>query len=195
MSWKTKASAALLSVALLALLLACGCTDTSGTEAAALTESLSSANQTEQRAAAEDLVAMGAPAVKPLISALSDNTNNAGTWAATALCEIGEPAVEPLIEALASEDNSTRVLAVNSLACIGTSNVGRLLEVSVSSGNSRVSEGADFAIVKMGKAAIPALELQRASLNPDISSKATALITSVGMTERLKARKQAEGGA
>src|ERR1039458_9290709 len=53
-----------------------------------------------REAAADALVKIGEPAVKPLIGALNDGSESVRTAAEDALLKIGEPTVEPLIAAL-----------------------------------------------------------------------------------------------
>jgi hypothetical protein len=64
-------------------------------------------------------VALGSPAVKPLIAALKDENSDVRKAAADALVKIGAPAVEPLIAALKDENSDVRQAAAKALGKIG----------------------------------------------------------------------------
>lgn len=70
----------------------------------------------------DKLVAIGAPAVEPLIKVLGDEDSYVRRYAAQALGETGDPrAVEALIKALGDEDRDVRKTAADALGKIGDS--------------------------------------------------------------------------
>jgi HEAT repeat protein len=93
-----------------------------------LIKALGYQKEDDREAAAEALVQIGAPAVKPLIDILNDNDRSVRWYAVRALGQIGDPAaVEPLIAASTDPLVSVRSVAVGALVQIGAPAVKALI--------------------------------------------------------------------
>jgi HEAT repeat protein len=163
-----------------------GCTG-DGDRTDALIADLYAEDQAVQREAAGELVAIGAPAVEPLIGVFGSGDREPSQWAAAALCQIGNPSVRPLIDTLATDDNTTRDWAVVTLACIGEPAAGPLIE-ALWSGDERVSGAATVALIKIGPPAIPALRELESSPVAERRQKAAMIIRSIALSEQLQAQ-------
>jgi HEAT repeat protein len=99
--------------------------------------------------AAEALSKIGAPAVEPLIGALSHDDDDVRWKAAIALGEIGDPrAIEPLIIMLCDEDRFVRSRAAYALSMIGEPAVDPLIRV-LRDGDGNLRWGAAIALGKI----------------------------------------------
>ena len=99
--------------------------------------------------AAEALSKIGAPAVEPLIGALSHDDDDVRWKAAIALGEIGDPrAIEPLIILLCDEDRFVKSHAALALGAIGEPAVNPLLR-ALREGDGNLRWGAAIALGKI----------------------------------------------
>ena len=99
--------------------------------------------------AAEALSKIGAPAVEPLIGALSHDDDDVRWKAAIALGEIGDPqAIEPLILLLCDEDRFVKSHAALALGAIGEPAVNPLLR-ALREGDGNLRWGAAIALGKI----------------------------------------------
>jgi len=99
--------------------------------------------------AAEALSKIGAPAVEPLIGALSHDDDDVRWKAAIALGEIGDPrAIEPLIILLCDEDRFVKSHAALALGAIGEPAVNPLIRV-LREGDGNLRWGAAIALGKI----------------------------------------------
>jgi HEAT repeat protein len=167
----------------LAVTLGCGCT---GGGVQTLIDDLYSDDPATQKAAAEELVDIGTPAVEPLIGVFSSGDQNASMWAATALCQIGEPSIDPLIGVLQAQDEEERMWAANTLACIGQPAILPLID-ELETGTVVSKESAKVALIKMGTDAIPALQQRMAVVDAEKRATYEAVLQSIYLTEQLRA--------
>lgn len=70
----------------------------------------------DREGASEELVEIGAPAVKPLIASLRDSRLDVRPWVLRTLVKIGAPAVEPLISTMKEEEGKPAVGNIGFLA-------------------------------------------------------------------------------
>lgn len=171
------------ALCVLALTFACGC---AGGGVQPLIEDLYSDDQATQKAAAEELVKIGSPAIEPLIGVFASGDQQASMWAATALCQIGEPSIDPLIEELGAPGEAERTWAANTLACIGRPAVLSLIN-EVETGTVVSKESAKVALIKMGTDAVPALQQRMAVVGGEKKATYQALLQSIYLTEQLRA--------
>jgi HEAT repeat protein len=102
--------------------------------------------------AAGALIAIGSPAVDPLIAALASSDRQVRRAAARILGEIGDPAaVAPLIRALRDPYTTMRTVAGTALVKIGLPAVEPLIAV-LEDADLRVREGAAVSLGKIGDA-------------------------------------------
>jgi len=93
-----------------------------------LIAALANDDPVERHHARETLVAIGRPAVKPLVKLLSDHRSHVRWEAAKALGSIGDPAAAPaLVNALDDKDCDVRWLAAAGLIKLGCSGLDPLL--------------------------------------------------------------------
>jgi HEAT repeat protein len=170
------------ALCVLAATLGCGCTG--GVQP--LIDDLYADDPATQRAAAEELVKIGTPAVEPLIGVFASGDQSASMWAAAALCQIGDAAVDPLIDELEAADENERIWAINTLACIGQPAILPLIN-EVETGTLISKESAKVALIKMGPAAVPALQQRMAMVDEEKKDTYQKLILSIQVTEQMRA--------
>ncbi|HDR74026.1 MAG TPA: HEAT repeat domain-containing protein [Methanoculleus sp.] len=132
-----------------------------------LMATLQNGNSYTRLQAARALGEIGAPAVGPLVQALTDRGTCFRWTIAIALARVGLPAVESLIDVVTTRDDPVRNPAVWALAEIGdTRAVEPLLEVMVN-GATDCSRGlAAAALLKLGHSAgVAAVEKELLSAN------------------------------
>jgi HEAT repeat protein len=179
------------ALCVLVLTFTCGCT---GGGVQPLIDDLYSGDAATQKAAAEDLVEIGTPAIEPLIGVFSSGDQSASLWAATALCQIGEPAIDPLIGTLEAPAEEERTWAANTLACIGQPAILPLIN-EVETGTTVSKESAKVALIKMGTEAVPALQQRMAVVGGEKKATYQALLQSIYLTEQLRAGNASETAA
>ena len=96
--------------------------------------------------ATKALVAIGEPAVEPLIKALEGGYGDVEISAKNVLVEIGEPAVEPLIKALKDKDSGVRMWTTDALGEIGGARAVEALIVALKHEDSKVRYSAAYAL-------------------------------------------------
>jgi HEAT repeat protein len=102
-----------------------------------------------------ELVKIGAPAIKSLTFALQDNNESIRRKAAEALGKTAHPdAVEPLASALKDEDPATRLEAAKSLRKIGNADAVKYLIAALEDENPEVSDEAVEALAEIGTPAV-----------------------------------------
>jgi HEAT repeat protein len=107
--------------------------------------------------AAERLIRIGSPAVKPLHDALRKGDFSLRREVAYILGAIGSAeSTEPLVAALADEDADVRMASAWALVQIGPAASSSLVD-ALGSKNARTRRGAEIALVKIGDSAVPEL--------------------------------------
>ncbi len=125
----------------------------------------------------KNCIAVGAPAVLPLLEILNSGSGYMRKDAAYALGQIGDPrATESLIDALRDRDYELRNRAIYALGRIGQPAVNRLIE-AFKSNNTNEYQGAAEALEKIGR---PAVEPLIALLNDENSTKKQRIIDILG---------------
>ena len=117
-----------------------------------LIAALADADESVRKAAAEELVRVGGPAVEPLVECLRYETDHkgAGDMACWALGEIGDPrGIRSLIEALDSEGPGVRPAASRALVQIGAP-TGDLLIFALKNPNGEIRQGATATLEVIG---------------------------------------------
>jgi HEAT repeat protein len=92
-----------------------------------LLAALGSYDGVARQRARQDLVAIGGPAVAPLIEALTDPNDDVRWEAAKALGQIGDPAAAALVSVLEDENSGIRWLAAEGLIALGREGLVPLL--------------------------------------------------------------------
>ncbi len=114
---------------------------------------LSNDNDSARKAARQSLVAIGGPAVVPLIEALKQKDDHVRREAVKALSAIREPGVAlPLIKSLEDEEFDIRWLAAEGLVGLGMDGLKPLLRALIDHGDSPLLlDGAHHVIHDMAK--------------------------------------------
>ena len=123
-------------------------------------------------------VALGSPAVKPLIAALKDENSDVRKAAAEALGKIGDArAVEPLIAALKDRYSDVRQAASEALGKIGAPAVEPLIAALK---DKDVRASATEALVKIGAPAVEPLIAALKDENKNVRQAAAAMLVRLG---------------
>jgi HEAT repeat protein len=131
--------------------------------------------------ASEALARIGAPAVEPLITALSHPDEDVRWKAAVALGEIGsEKAIDPLIQLLSDEDRFVKSRAALALGMIGTPVVAPLIHV-LREGDRNQRWGATIALGKVKDPdSVEPLIRALADKYENVRAEAAASLASIG---------------
>jgi HEAT repeat protein len=126
-------------------------------------------------------VAIGAPAVKPLIAELMDSNGKLRVEAKDALGRIGAPAVDPLIIVLKDSDDLGRLFAARALGVIRNPRALNPLIVALTDSNDRVREDAARALSAIGdsKAVDPLIAALKDS-NSSVRRNAARALGAIG---------------
>ncbi len=126
-----------------------------------------------------ELARMGAPAVEPLILALSDPDRDIQMGAALALGMIGKPAVSPLILTLRDEDTAESEKAIVALKKIGDPAIHALVQ-AFRDDDWHIRLGAARALVRIGKPAVDPLIQALHAGSPAVMMGAAAALGKIG---------------
>jgi len=138
--------------------------------------------------AARALVDMGETAVPALLLELRDEDGLIWRLAAGVLVKIGAPAVQPLLAALTTrrESEAVQILLVEILGQIGDTRAAETLIQTLDSESSPLRTAAAVALVRIGPAATPVLLAALAESRSDtFRQHAIPILKQIGATETL----------